>query len=73
MPDSKGLAYVDTRTQSDLWSQPLDGSGARQLTRFEPDGRQIWDFSFSANGRLAVARASVSTNIVLFRGLRPPK
>ena len=70
-PDSLALAYVDPRTQSDIWIQPLDGSTPRQLTRFASDGRTIMDFAWSADGkRLAVARAVSSTNIVLLRGLR---
>jgi Tol biopolymer transport system component len=74
MPDNKSFAYVDPRSRSDLWSQPLDGGAARQVTHFAADGRQIWDFAWSADGqRLAVARATQSNNIVLFRGLRAQK
>ncbi len=73
-PDSKGFAYVDPRTRSDLWIQPLDGGAPRQLTRFPPDGQEIWSFAWSADGRrLAVARASITNNIVLLRGLRPAR
>src|SRR6185436_5139066 len=73
MPDGQALAYVDLRTQSDLWAQPLDGSPPRQLTHFPADGQQIWDFDWSADGkRLAVARARITSDIVLFRGLQPP-
>ena len=32
MPDNRALAYVDPRTQSDIWVQPLDGGPPRQLT-----------------------------------------
>jgi hypothetical protein len=72
-PDSRGLAYVDPRTSSDIWIQPIDGGPPRQLTRFPPDGRRIIDFAWSADGqRLAVARYSTTNNIVLFRGLKPP-
>jgi Tol biopolymer transport system component len=69
-PDSKALAYVDRKTQSDLWAQPLDGGAPHQLTHFAPDGRQIWDFDWSADGRLAMARGLASSDIVLFRGLQ---
>jgi serine/threonine protein kinase/Tol biopolymer transport system component len=72
-PDSQGLAYVDPRTQSDVWVQPLDGSAPRHLAHFQEDGTQIIDFAWSADGRrLAVARYSTTNNIVLFRGLRRP-
>ena len=73
MPDSRGMAYVDPRTRSDLWVQPLDGGAPRQLTHFPADGRTIADFAWSADGqRLAVARYSLTNNIVLFRGLKRP-
>ena len=71
MPDGQALAYLDPRTQSDLWAQPLDGGAPRQLTHFPADKQQIWDFDWSADGkRLAVARARISSDIVLFRGFR---
>ena len=73
LPDGQALAYLDPRTQSDLWVQPLDGRAPRQLTHFPADGLQIWDFDWSADGkRLAVARARISSDIVLFRGFRQP-
>ncbi|HEU4688530.1 MAG TPA: hypothetical protein VFS23_09225, partial [Vicinamibacterales bacterium] len=73
LPDGSGLAYIDARTQSDIWVQPLDGAPPRQLTRFPADRQQIWDFAWSADGkRLAVARARIASDIVLFRGLTKP-
>jgi serine/threonine protein kinase/WD40 repeat protein len=72
MPDSQGLLYIDPRGPGDLWIQPLNGGAARQFTRFPADGQQIWGFGWSADGkRLAVGRASITNNIVLFRGLKP--
>jgi serine/threonine protein kinase/Tol biopolymer transport system component len=72
MPDGRGMAYVEAGTQ-DIWVQSLDGSAPRQLTHFTADGHQIWDFAFSADGkRLAVARARIASDIVLFRGLKRP-
>ena len=74
MPDNRALAYVDPRTQSDIWVQPLDGGPPRQLTHFPADGQEIWDFDWSADGkRLAVARARMASDIVLFRGLTTKK
>jgi Tol biopolymer transport system component len=76
MPDSEALLFLDSQTLSNLWVQRLDGGAPRPLTQFPADGRQIWDFDWSADGkRLAVARALVSTNIMRLRGLaasRPP-
>ena len=66
-PDGRGIAY---HKDSNVWIQPLDGGPARQLTHFT-DGRSIPDFAWSRDGkRLAVARMSVSNDIVLFKGLR---
>jgi serine/threonine protein kinase/Tol biopolymer transport system component len=68
--DGLGIAYVDGETQTNIWVQPLDGSPARQLTRFT-DGRIIPSFAWTRDGkRLAVARATVTNDIVLFTGLK---
>jgi serine/threonine protein kinase/Tol biopolymer transport system component len=70
-PDSLGLAYVDPRTFSDIWVQPLDGGAPRRIAHFAPDGSQIVDFAWSSDGqRLAVGRYATTDNIVLFRGLK---
>ncbi len=70
-PDSQGLAYLDPRAPADIWIQPLEGGAARQFTHFPADGQQIWGVAWSADGkRLAVGRASITNNIVLFRGLK---
>ncbi len=66
-PDGRGIAYLK---ESNLWVQPLDGGPLRQLTHFT-DGRTIPDFAWSRDGkRLAIARMSVTNDIVLFKGLR---
>ena len=68
--DGRGIAYVET-VGANLWVQPLDGSAPYQLTHFT-DNRTITDFSWSRDGkRLAVARATFTIDIVLFKGLRP--
>ncbi len=70
-PDGRGIAYVNAEPQPNIWIQPLDGSEPRPFTRFT-DGRQIPDFAWSDDGaRLAIVRATTSTDIVLFRGLQP--
>lgn len=69
-PDGQGIAYVDGDTQTNLWVQPLDGAPAHQLTHFT-DGRTIPSFAWSRDGkRLAVARETVTNDIVLFKGLK---
>jgi Tol biopolymer transport system component len=68
--DSKGIAYVNVAPRPNIWIQPVDGSAPRQFTRFT-DGRSIPDFAWSRDGaRLAIVRATSSTDIVLFKGLR---
>jgi Tol biopolymer transport system component len=72
-PDSRALAHLEPRIGSDIWVQSLDGGAPCQFTHFPPDGQQIFGAAWSADGqRLAVARFSITNNIVLFRGLRKP-
>jgi serine/threonine protein kinase/dipeptidyl aminopeptidase/acylaminoacyl peptidase len=69
-PDGRGLAFVDGDTEANVWVQPLDGQPPHQLTHFN-DGRTIVSFAWSRDGtRLAVARATVTNDIVLFKGLK---
>jgi len=70
-PDGKGLSYmVQDANGTNIWVQPLDGSASRQITHFT-DGRLIGHYAWSRDGqRLAVSRASLSSDIVLFRGLK---
>ncbi|HET9387584.1 MAG TPA: protein kinase [Gemmatimonadales bacterium] len=74
MPDGLGLAFVHPVT-SNLWVQPIDAGTAKPLRDFPDlpdDGLEIWDFDLTADGRrLAVARARILNDIVLFRRLRP--
>jgi Tol biopolymer transport system component len=66
--DGRSIAYIGP--SSNIWTQPLDGKPPRQLTHFI-DNRQIADFAWSRDGkRLAIARATVTNDIVLIKGLR---
>jgi Tol biopolymer transport system component len=68
--DGRGIAYIDGLTGTNLWVQLLDGSGPRALTHFT-DGRTIGHYAWSQDGqRLAISRATFSSDIVLFRGLK---
>jgi Tol biopolymer transport system component len=68
-PDSRAVAYVDAETESNIWIESLDGKPPRQLTHFTD--QTITDFAWSADGkRLAIARASTTNDIVLFKGLK---
>jgi serine/threonine protein kinase len=68
--DDRGLAYIGPPPGANIWIQPLDGKPAYQLTRFA-DGRPIVDFAWSHDRkRLAIARATVTNDIVLVTGLK---
>jgi Tol biopolymer transport system component len=68
-PDGDGLAYVDA-TLSNIAIQSLTGKPRLPLTHFT-DNRPITDFVWSHDGRrLAIARATTTMDIVLFKGLK---
>jgi len=68
-PDGRGVAYIDPDSRRNIWVQPLAGGPPRQLTHFTD--RTVADFAWSRDGtRLAIARATVTNDIVLFKGLR---
>src|SRR5687768_3376967 len=64
-PDGKAVLYVDARGGvGNIWSQPIDGSPAKQMTFFNTD--QIFAFDLSGDGkRMALARGNVSNDVVL--------
>jgi Tol biopolymer transport system component len=67
-PDGN-IAFVDSAAPSNIWVRPLDGSAPYQLTDFTD--RTIVDFAWSRDGKqLAIARASTTNDIVLFKGLK---
>ena len=69
-PDGRAIAYVAVGTPANLWARPFDGQPPHQLTHFSDD-RGIIDFAWSRDGkRLAISRATVTNDIVLFKGLR---
>ncbi len=63
--DGKSILYVDTRGGiGNIWSQPIDGGAAKQLTFFNTD--RIFAFDLSPNGKaMALARGNVSNDVVL--------
>ncbi len=63
--DGKAVLYVDNRGGiSNLWSQPIDGGPARQVTFFNTD--QIFAFDLAPDGKKIVfARGNVSNDVVL--------
>jgi len=66
-PDGRAIAYT---IRGNLWIQPIDGAPVRQLSHFT-DVRPISNFVWSPGGkRLAIARLTVTNDIVLFKGLK---
>lgn len=58
-----------TATVSNLWSLPVDGGQATQLTHFDRDN--IFSFAFSADGQqLAMSRGRIKGDLVLIRNIR---
>jgi len=69
-PDSRALTYIATRHgASNLWSQPIDGGAAKQLTDFTSD--QIFRFAWSRDGKyLACERGLVINDVVLLSSVK---
>lgn len=63
--DGTAVLYVDSRGGiSNIWSQPIDGSPAKQVTFFNTD--QIFWFDLAPDGKtMAFARGNVSNDVVL--------
>jgi serine/threonine protein kinase/tricorn protease-like protein len=69
-PDDQALLYVDAHDgSSNVWSQPLNGSAATQITTYVSD--QVFDFDLSRDGKqLVLTRGATVSDVVLIRGLR---
>lgn len=62
--DGAALTYVRTANGvDDVWIQPVSGGPPRPLTQF-PSGR-IFAHAWSRDGRLALARGSTASDVVL--------
>src|SRR5215813_12734992 len=63
-PDGQALTYIDTISGvSNIWSLPIEGSAAKQLTDFKAD--QIYWFDFSRDGQLVVSRGTQTSDVIL--------
>jgi serine/threonine protein kinase/dipeptidyl aminopeptidase/acylaminoacyl peptidase len=69
-PDGRAITYVDTRGNvSNIWSQPIEGGPARQLTGFKD--QLILSHDWSHDGKqLVCARGAVVRTIVLWTDSR---
>lgn len=66
-PDGSAVAYPIRSNQVDnLWLQPLDGRGGRQITNFKSD--TIKNFEYSPDGKqLGVLRSHMESDVVILR------
>lgn len=65
------MAYVDYDAPFNIAVRSLDNSPTRQLTSF-PEDAEISDFAWSPDGkRLAVARIFTSSDVVMFKSVKP--
>ena len=64
-PDGKAVVYVVHEKGTDnLWLQPLDGSRGRQITNFQADTTQTYQFSPDGKS-LGVMRTHIDSDVVL--------
>jgi eukaryotic-like serine/threonine-protein kinase len=69
MPNSRAFAYVVQKGGiSNIVEQPIDGGPVRHLTRYT-SGR-IFGLDVSHDGKLALARGSQSSDVVLIKGFQ---
>lgn len=68
MMDDKTVVYTTPTAGADnLWSSPIDGGAAKQLTKFSSG--TIFNFRQSRDGkRFAIARGTASADIILIKG-----
>lgn len=68
-PDSRAVAYIDTRKGvSNVWAQPLAGGPPKQITDFNTG--VIFDFAWSPEGKLALARGTQTSDVVLISNFK---
>ena len=65
--DSSAITYVRTvNGVGNLWMQPLAGGPPKKLTEFTSG--LLFEHAWAADGRLAIARGSSATDVVLLSG-----
>ena len=68
--DGTAITYFITRNSvSNVWSQPIDGRAAKQLTNFESS--QMHYFAWSRDGKqLAIVRMTGTSDVVLIKDFK---
>ena len=68
--DSRAITYADTRDNADnIWSMPIEGGAARQLTNFNTG--LIFAFQGSRDGKqLVISRGTQTDDVILLRDSR---
>jgi serine/threonine protein kinase/Tol biopolymer transport system component len=70
-PDSRAIAYADARgngisNADNIWSVPIDGGAARQLTNF--NSGLVFAFQISPDGKqIALSRGTQTDDVILLR------
>lgn len=69
-PDGKGIVFLLTRNRAtNIWLQPLTGSGPIQVTKFTSG--DMFAFSWSKDGKLlAFSRGQRNTDVVMMSHFR---
>ncbi len=68
-PDGGGILYAEDRAGvTNLWLLPLDGGAPEPVTDFDSD--LIFWFDYASDGTLAVARGSISADVILISDFR---
>ena len=68
-PDGQAISYINTRDGvSNIWSQPINGGPAKQLTQFTSE--LIEGFAWTRNGNLICARNYTARDIVRISDFR---
>jgi Tol biopolymer transport system component len=69
-PDSRAILYVKNEGRvSNIWSQPVSGGSATQVTRFNSD--LIHSFDLSRDGKyLVMNRGIANRDVVLIRDVQ---
>jgi eukaryotic-like serine/threonine-protein kinase len=69
-PDGQAVTYTGQGAVTNIWIQPLAGGPARELTKFASD--VIWDFDWTPDKRLILARGRLNQDVVLISNRRSP-